>query len=176
MPHGAPLRSAAQAFDSGRSERTVKQSLRLISLAFAGIAGLALTAGAVLSVVANRRINRQYAVAVVVPTLHSDSAVIQRGRHLAVAVAGCVDCHGYDFGGAVLGDTPLLGRLVADNITSGRGGVVAWDTAADWVLKITPGVTARRRTLLSKPFLLLPGNDRVELLAAVGSLHITATA
>src|SRR2546430_5438971 len=139
MPHGAPLRSAAQAFDSGRGERTVKQSLRLISLAFAGIAGLALTAGVVSSVVANRRINRQHAGAVVVPVLHSDSAVIRRGRHLALAVAGCVDCHGYDFGGAVLGDTPLLGRLVADNITSGRGGVVAGYTDADWVRTITHG-------------------------------------
>ncbi len=151
MPHGAPLRSAAQAFDSGRGERTVKRSLRLISLAFAGIAGLALTAGAVLSVVANRRINRQYAVAVVVPTLHSDSAVIQRGRHLAVAVAGCVDCHGYDFGGAVLGDTPLLGRLVADNITPGRGGVVAGYTDADWVRTITHGVGPGGRSLLWMP-------------------------
>src|SRR5438876_9955903 len=109
MPHGAPLRSAAQAFDSGRGERTVKRSLRLISLAFAGIAGLALTAGAVLSVVANRRLNRQYAVAVVVPTLHSDSAVSQRGCHLAVAVAGCVGWRGYDLGGAVHGGDPMPG-------------------------------------------------------------------
>src|SRR2546429_5623449 len=82
---------------------------------------------------APRRINRQYAVAVVVPVLHSDSAVIRRGRHLALAVAGCVDCHGYDFGGAVLGDTPLLGRLVADNITSGRGGGVAGCTDGELV-------------------------------------------
>ena len=130
---------------------TVKPSLRVISLALAGITGLALTAGVVSSVVANRRINRQYAVAVVVPVLHSDSAVIRRGRHLAVAVAGCVDCHGYDFGGAVLGDTPLLGRLVADNITSGRGGVVAGYTDADWVRTITHGVGPDGRSLLWMP-------------------------
>jgi mono/diheme cytochrome c family protein len=54
----------------------------------------------------------------------TDSTTLARGRHLSDAVAGCVHCHGADFGGHVLIDDPMILRLSAPNLTRGVGGVI----------------------------------------------------
>ncbi|MCU0635683.1 MAG: cytochrome c [Gemmatimonadaceae bacterium] len=66
------------------------------------------------------------------PTIaRTDTAVLARGRHLSDAVAGCVHCHGEDFGGDVLVDLPIVLRLAAPNLTRGAGGVIdRYDDAA----------------------------------------------
>ena len=65
---------------------------------------------------------------IVVPT---DITSIQRGQHLASAVAACVDCHGPNLAGKVFIDDPALGRIVAPNLTRGRGGIGASFSNAD---------------------------------------------
>jgi len=63
-----------------------------------------------------------------------------RGQHLVEARYGCIDCHGQDFGGGVMLDDPLLGHLLAPNITAGRGGRTAEYEAADWDRIVRHGV------------------------------------
>ena len=53
----------------------------------------------------------------------TDITAIQRGQHLASAVAACVECHGPNLAGKVYIDDPALGRIVPPNLTRGRGGV-----------------------------------------------------
>lgn len=57
--------------------------------------------------------------------VNHDSATIALGAHLASTVAGCADCHGANLGGHILVDEPLIMRLAAPNITTGKGGVLA---------------------------------------------------
>jgi mono/diheme cytochrome c family protein len=65
---------------------------------------------------------------------------VDRGDHLVHARYGCVECHGQDFGGGVMVDDPILGRLLGANITAGPGGRTAGYTAADWDRIVRHGV------------------------------------
>ena len=84
----------------------------LILLALAGV-----------YVVTSSRMSKRYDVAARPVPVPADSAGIERGRHIAIAIGKCVTCHGDDLGGSVLGENVLLGRLVASNLTRGKGGV-----------------------------------------------------
>ena len=57
---------------------------------------------------------------------------LARGQHLIDSRVGCSACHGADFGGHVLVDLAVVGRLVAPNLTTGQGSVTRDYTAADW--------------------------------------------
>ncbi|HSG49449.1 MAG TPA: cytochrome c [Longimicrobiales bacterium] len=56
----------------------------------------------------------------------------ERGRHLVEARYGCVDCHGADFGGATMMDSPPMGLFQGPNLTLGQGGATADYGPADW--------------------------------------------
>lgn len=65
---------------------------------------------------------------------------VERGDHLVHARYGCVECHGQNFGGGVMVDDPMLGRLLGPNITAGPGGRTAAYTAGDWDRIVRHGV------------------------------------
>jgi cytochrome c5 len=69
-------------------------------------------------------VGKVYAVAVPSVTRSSDPMVIERGKHLAEATAGCAtsDCHGADLGGGKEVDAGPIGTIVAPNITAGGKG------------------------------------------------------
>lgn len=67
-------------------------------------------------------------------------AAVERGRHLVESRYSCTECHGQDFGGGVMVDDPLLGRLLGPNITAGRGGKTAQYTPADWDRIVRHGI------------------------------------
>ncbi|MCU0626486.1 MAG: hypothetical protein MUF21_08375 [Gemmatimonadaceae bacterium] len=85
-----------------------------------------------------------------VTVVHTDSA-IARGTHLATSSLGCTGCHGADVGGRVIVDEPMVMRLVAPNITSGPGGVLAAYDDAALERAIRHGVGADRRPLVIMP-------------------------
>lgn len=74
----------------------------------------------------------------------ADSAALaralERGRHLVASRFSCTECHGQDFGGGVMIDDPMIGRLFGPNITSGPGGRVTGYTPADWDRIVRHGV------------------------------------
>jgi cytochrome c553 len=94
---------------------------------------------------------KTYALNPVVPPIPTDSASIERGRHLAHAVATCAFCHGERLEGKVYFDEPAVGRLVPSNLTAGRGGIGASMRDVDWVNAIRHGVGPDRRTLIMMP-------------------------
>lgn len=87
-------------------------------------------------------------LAVVLPT---DSATLERGRHLANAIGKCTECHGADFGGKVMIDDGALGRFVAPNLTRGKGGLGASRSDADLATALRHGVGPSGRSLVFMP-------------------------
>ncbi len=98
-----------------------------------GIAAGLLATGAIYVMVQTSRfdasLDKVYDVPVPDVVASKDPAVIERGKHVVDAMAGCSSkaCHGADLGGGVV--TPLgpLGTLVAPNITSGSLGAAYSD-------------------------------------------------
>jgi mono/diheme cytochrome c family protein len=83
-----------------------------------------------------------------VPT---EIAAIQRGQHIAGAIAVCTQCHGPTLGGAVVFDDALA-RVVAPNLT--RGGVGATFSDADFVRALRYGADPSGHQLW-----LMPADD-----------------
>lgn len=99
----------------------------------------------------NRAIARTFTIdqpALAIPT---DSASIQRGRHIASAVSSCIDCHAEHLGGQMVIDQAPFMRLGAPNLTRGAGGVGATLTDADFVRAIRHGVGPDGRALALMP-------------------------
>jgi len=120
----------------------------LLAVGMALVIGLAWAA---VVTVSDSRLNARVEVpreTIVVPT---DITAIQRGQHLASAVAACVDCHGPNLAGKIFVDDPALGRIVSPNLTRGRGGLGSTFADADFVRAIRHGLDPGGRQLLVMP-------------------------
>lgn len=80
-----------------------------------------------------------------------DSATLAHGRHLMQSSLACGGCHGDDLGGRVVVDEPMVMRLVAPNLTTGRGGVLARYDDAALDAAIRHGVDPDGRVLVIMP-------------------------
>ena len=98
----------------------------------------------------SRRMAQRFTVADESVPVSTDSATLAHGRHIAVT-RGCADCHGADFGGTTFIDGMPFARLTASNLTTGKGGVAAGMTVADWVRAVRHGVGREGRALLFMP-------------------------
>jgi mono/diheme cytochrome c family protein len=126
-------------------------ALRVLALVVAGIVLVIAAGWASIYFVSENRLNQRIDVpaeSIAVPT---DITSIQRGQHLASAVAACVDCHGPHLAGKVFMDDPGLGRIVPPNLTRGRGGVGGTFSNADFARAIRHGVNPSGRRLLIMP-------------------------
>lgn len=102
--------------------------------------------------VSEARVRKTYQVAAYNGlTVTNDPAQIARGQHLATAVAKCVDCHTEDLGGKVFIEPGPMGTVIAPNLTSGRGGVLASYSDAQIETAIRHGVNRDGRGLLIMP-------------------------
>ncbi|MDP2955849.1 MAG: cytochrome c [Longimicrobiales bacterium] len=70
---------------------------------------------------------------------------VARGEHLVNSRYVCVECHGKDFGGGVMIDDPMIGRILGPNITAGEGGRTAAFTPSDWDRIVRHGVRSDGR-------------------------------
>src|SRR5690606_7685424 len=98
---------------------------RLVVLA-AGALGMIGVAGAGGYGISRVQLSRDYDVPVAPLTIVYGSASVGRGRHVAIAIAKCVACHGADAGVKVIVEDPGLGRIVAPNLTAGMGGIAVY--------------------------------------------------
>lgn len=74
-----------------------------------------------------------------------DSATLALGEKLTVT-NGCQDCHTASLGGKVMVDDPAFARVIASNLTSGEGGVLARydDRALDAAIRDGVGWDGRK--------------------------------
>jgi mono/diheme cytochrome c family protein len=125
--------------------------VKVLALLVAGIVAVVGLAAGAISLISETRLNHKVEVpsgSIAIPT---DISAIQRGQHLASAVAACMDCHGPSLAGKVIFDDAALGRIVASNLTRGRGGIGATYSDADLVRAIRYGVDPSSRLLLIMP-------------------------
>lgn len=96
----------------------------------------------------------------------------ERGRHLIEARYACSDCHGEDFGGGVMVDAPIMGRLLGPNITTGAGSRTQGYTAADWDRIVRHGVRrdGRVSAMPSQDFQRMSDQELSDIVAYIRSM------
>jgi len=110
---------------------------------------LALSAGAIYATT-SYRLHRTHEVETRPVAVPTTAAAIARGKHI-VTTRACAECHGADFGGAMVIDDPAVGRLFAPNITRGHGGLAADFNDLDYVRAIRHGLDRSGRGLILMP-------------------------
>ncbi len=78
-------------------------------------------------------------------SIKKDSAVLVLGGRL-VKAKGCTDCHGADLGGQIFVNDPMLGHLIAGNLTKGKGGLAKDHNSEDSDARSEARNTQRRNT------------------------------
>jgi mono/diheme cytochrome c family protein len=113
------------------------------------------------------RMSKHYVVNPQSITLPTDSAQLAYGARLTVTKA-CQECHGADLGGRIFVDDPALGRVIAKNLTKGKGGLAEDYSTEDWVRTLKHGVGRNGKPLLIMPsheFTLLTERDMAAIIA-----------
>lgn len=147
--------------------------MKILGQILAGIVVLVVMALSTVFVFSTQTLNRAIEYSDTSPPIGKDSATIVRGRHLATAIGKCVDCHGDDFGGMVMGDDMPFMRLVAPNLTSGRGGIAGARSDDDLLRAIRHGIGVGGRALVvmpSKAYWHMGDDDVAALIAYLRSL------
>lgn len=90
-----------------------------------------------------------------------------RGKHLVEARYACIECHGQDFGGGVMVDAPLLGRILGPNLTSGTGSRTVGYGPADWDRIVRHGLLrdGRPGAMPSQDFQLMSDQELSDIVA-----------
>ncbi len=96
---------------------------------------------------------------------------LARGEHLVNARYVCVECHGKDFGGGVMVDDPMIGRILGPNITAGEGGRTAAFTPSDWDRIVRHGVRSdgRPAAMPSEDFKAMSDQELSDIVAYISS-------
>lgn len=105
-------------------------------------------------------------------TIPTDSAALARGTHLATVISKCVECHDADLGGKVFIDDPAFARIVATNLTKGKGGLGNVYTDAQLGVAIRHGIKIDSTTALLMPsdeFQVLSDEDVGSIIAYIRS-------
>lgn len=128
--------------------------LKRLGLVLGGITGLGVLFVLGIYAVTSLHLRKTYEVSVQAPQISRDSATIVHGRHFAVAIGKCGECHGSDFGGKEMINDPAMGRLWASNLTGGQGGIGSTYTDEDWVRALRHGVNRE-----GKPLVFMPSDE-----------------
>jgi cytochrome c553 len=151
----------------------MKRLLRWIGIASGSLVGLSIVACAVVYVLSERILRRTYEVPAVVLSIPTDPASIIEGRRLAT-VRGCFGgCHGKQAEGVVMFDEPMIGRVVAPNLTA----AVRKYSDAELVGIIKNGVRPGGRSMMVMPseaFVGLTDEDLGRIIAFLKSLPAVA--
>ncbi len=114
-----------------------------------------------------KKLQKTYQVAVQPIQVPDDPVVLARGKHL-VAIRGCTECHGNDMAGKVMMENPALGKLIAPNLTRGKGGLPNDFTTTDWIKAIGHGLLKDNTSLTimpSKEYTQLTEQDMAAIIA-----------
>jgi mono/diheme cytochrome c family protein len=147
----------------------MKRLLRWIGIGIGTVAGLAIIALVVVSVLSERALRRTYKIPPVSISVPTDSASIVEGRRLAT-IRGCFGgCHGPLAEGGIMLDDPKLGRLVAPNLTAAAHKY----SDAEVAVAIRNGVRPGGRSMVIMPseaFVGLTDKDLGRIIAFLRSL------
>lgn len=151
----------------------LKRILKWTGITLGAVIGLlsaVLVAIYILSIV---RLDHTYTVPVTELAIPTDAAALAEGQR-QFSTRGCVDCHGPDGAGKMVVADPLVGTIMASNLTAGQGGIAGqYTTGADWERAIRHGVGADGKGLVIMPsqeFYPINDADLANLVAFIQSL------
>ena len=128
-----------------------KQVMKWIGGGLLVVVGLALVVGVVQVTSFGRAASFRYNVGPLAIEATLDSAVLERGQHIAESIGGCLGCHGPALGGSLVEDLGPIGIIRAPNLTRGLGGVGAGYTDGELARAIRHGIDSDGRSLLFMP-------------------------
>lgn len=132
--------------------------MKVLLRVLGALVGAVVVVAGALYVLANRRLNRTFAVQEAALLIPADSASIERGRYLAHAVAGCADCHGESLEGRLVADAGPVGKIWSPNLTRGEGGLGDSLSPAQWAAALRDGVARSGR-----PLMIMPAADYADM-------------
>lgn len=94
------------------------------------------------------------------------------GQHVAT-IRGCVDCHGGNLGGRIFLQDPIVGVLVATNLTSGPGGIGAEYSDEDLIRAIRHGVRKDGKSVVFMPsheYNVIDSKDMAAMIAYIRTM------
>jgi mono/diheme cytochrome c family protein len=146
------------------------KTLKWIGIFFGGLVIVLLVSGVGLYAAGRSRLAQTYHIEPAVIAIPDDEASLARGQHLATAVIACGECHGEGLRGEAFFDDPVLGTVVAANLTSGEGGIGGAYSDEDWLRAIRHGVRPDGRPLLIIPSQRFQNMNAADLGALVAYL------
>lgn len=174
----------------------MKKFLKWVGFVLGALVGLSIIGLLVIYFKSQERLTRVYQIPEELVVIPTDSASLARGQHI-FRFRGCEACHsegGYldvstsDQGaephlnvpsqdvphmeGNIYLDDPAIGKVVASNLTAGKGGVANEYTDADWARAIRHGIRPDGTPLLFMPsteFYFLSDEDLSAVIAYIQS-------
>ncbi len=147
----------------------MKRLFRWMAAVLGSVAGLAIVGYVVAYVLSERVLRHTYQVPAVAISIPTDPASISEGRRLAT-MRGCVGgCHGKQAEGVVMFDEPMIGHIVAPNLTA----AVRKYSDAELAVIIRNGVRPTGRSMMVMPaesFVLLTDEDLGRIISFLKSL------
>jgi len=152
----------------------VKKIFKWIIIVFAGLIGLSALSALVLYSMGMKKLTQSFPhTQVETIDMPVDGDALARGRHIAIIWA-CTRCHGDDLSGTLItkdplsGVVPLIGTIVAPNLTSGKGGIAPSYSDMDWVRAIRFGIMPEGRSeVLMFDYSTLSDQDLGNLIAYI---------
>lgn len=126
----------------------MRRILRLAAMILGAVVLLVLAAAVWFYSRGSSRLGREYDVAAPAMSLPTDTASLERGRHLATAMMLCHECHGDGLEGALLFEAPGIATVYASNLTAGRGGVGALYSDGELARAIRHGINRDGRGIM----------------------------
>ncbi|MSP13255.1 MAG: c-type cytochrome [Chloroflexi bacterium] len=151
----------------------MRKVFKWIGMVLGALSGLVVVAGIIIYFASESKTNQTFTTPNINIAVPAGAAPIARGQYLLNAVTLCENCHGENLAGSIVTDNPGIGRVVAPNLTTGRGGVGAQLSDADIARVIRYGVKAGGtsvRIMPSDKFFYLSDADLGAVIAYIRSV------
>ncbi|GAB4481099.1 MAG: c-type cytochrome [Anaerolineae bacterium] len=149
----------------------MKRVLKWLGIVLGGLIGLVLILLAAVFVVSSSRLNRTYSLPQETIVVESGAASLANGERLVTVF--CTGCHGPNLEGTVFLNDPMLGTIVASNLTAGQGGIGQSLTDLDFERAIRHAVGPDGKGLWVMPaaeYNHLSDQDVADIIAYIRSL------
>ncbi len=148
------------------------KALKWVGITIGGLVIVLIVAAGILFVISKQHENKIYHIEIAsIPINFDDEDALYNGRHVA-RVRGCVDCHGDHLGGDIFLEDPVVGVLVATNLTKGPGGIGNEYSDEDLIRATRHGVRKDGKSVIFMPsheYNLIDEKDLGDLIAYIRS-------
>lgn len=128
----------------------MKKALKITGFTIALLLTLLVVFATAIYLITQQHWNTTYELSNQPVEVSDDPEVLEQGRHL-LTIRGCFDCHGENLAGRIFLEDPVVGRIVAANLTAGDGGISREYSDEDLARAIRKGVRKDGKSVLFMP-------------------------